>query len=171
MRQTFAKMRRSTKKLSPATIDSIDRALLRIVQLDGRITNAELAARVGLSPAACHKRLKRLETTGVIRQYAALLDPEVGGRSQSAFVHIALERQNSDGFEAFEQAVLACSQIIECHLMTGEYDYLLHVLFRDAEEYERLHRNVLSRLPNVTRINSGFAIRRVRHTTAIPLDA
>ncbi|MFT3723384.1 MAG: Lrp/AsnC family transcriptional regulator [Hyphomonadaceae bacterium] len=159
-----------TKKLSPAAIDAKDRVLLGIVQLDGRITNADLAARVGLSPAACHKRLKRLETSGVIRQYAALIDPDVGGRSQSAFVHIALDRQNSDGFEAFERAVLACPQIIECHLMTGEYDYLLHILFRDAEEYEHLHRSVLSRLPNVTRINSGFAIRRVRRSTAIPLE-
>ena len=144
--------------------------MLRVLQVDGRITNADLAERVGLSPAACHKRLRRLETIGAIRQYVALVNPTVCGRSQIVFVQITLERQDNEDLEAFERAVVAHPQIIECHLMTGGYDYLVHLLVRDAEDYERIHRGVLTRLPGVARINSSFAIREVRRTTAAPID-
>lgn len=157
-------------ELSPHSIDNIDRAMLRILQADGRITNAELAGRVGLSPAACHKRLHRLEAIEAIRRYVALINPKVCGRTQTVFVRITLEGQEGADLEAFEREVSRHSQILECHLMTGDFDYLLHVLVRDAEEYEQLHRSLLTRLPGVARVNSSFAIRQVRRTTALPLD-
>jgi len=142
-----------------------------VLQTDGRITNAELATRIGLSPAACHKRLRRLESVGAIKGYAALINPKVSGYGQTVFVQITLERQDNADLEAFERAVSAHPQIIQCHLMTGGYDYLLHLLVRDAEDYEQIHRGVLTRLPAVARINSSFAIREIRRTTVMPIDA
>jgi len=159
------------KDLSSQSVDATDRSILRLLQSDGRMTNADLAERVSLSPAACHKRLRRLEAIGAIRQYVALINPKVCGRSQIVFVQITLERQDSEDLEAFERAVIAQPQILECHLMTGGFDYLLHLLVRDAEDYERIHRQVLTRLPKVARITSSFAIREVRRTTAIPIEA
>jgi Lrp/AsnC family leucine-responsive transcriptional regulator len=158
------------KDLSALSIDTIDRSILRTLQFDGRITNTALAERVALSPAACHKRHRRLEAMGAIKQYVALINPKLSGRSQIAFVQITLERQDSEDLEAFEREVIAHPQIIECHLMTGNFDYLLHILVRDPEEYENIHRSVLTRLPSVARITSSFAIREVRRTTAIPID-
>lgn len=156
--------------LSHRSLDSVDRRILRLLQADGRMSNADLAERVGLSPAACHRRLKALEASGAITGYVALVDPRVGGRTQTAFVQITLSGQDGDDLEAFETAVTAHPQILACYLMTGSYDYLLHVLIRDAEEYELLHRKVLTRLPKVTRVTSSFAIRQVCHTHAVPLD-
>lgn len=160
-----------TKDLSPHAIDAMDRSILRALQSDGRITNADLAERVALSPAACHKRVRRLETIGAIRRYVALIDPKVSGLTQIVFVQITLERQDNEDIEAFERAVITHPQIVSCHLMTGGYDYLLHLLVRDAEDYEKIHRGVLTRLPGVARINSAFAIREVRRTTAVPIEA
>lgn len=156
--------------ISPRLTDTIDRAILKILQANGRISNADLAARVGLSPAACHKRLKALEASGTIRKYVALLDPKVIGRTQTVFVQITLESQDAEDLECFENAIAAHPQILACYLMTGQYDYLLHVLIRDAEEYEQLHRRVLTRLPKVARVTSSFAIRQVCQTTALPFD-
>ena len=107
---------------------------------------------------------------GAITRYVALIDPRVSGRSQNVFVQITLERQDNEDLEAFERAVASQPQIIQCHLMTGGYDYLLHLLVRDVEDYERIHRGVLTRLPGVARISSSFALREVRRTTAIPID-
>lgn len=157
------------KNISPSDIDTIDRNILRRMQDDGRITNAELADLVGLSAAACHKRVKRLDGLGIIRGYTAIIDPRVAGYNQSAFVHITLHSQGSDTIEAFEHAVTRSPQIIECHLMTGDYDYLLHVIIRDAQEYEQLHRDILTKLPGVARLTSSFALRTVRRTSKIPV--
>lgn len=151
-------------------IDRIDRSILRELQRNGRITNADLAETVGLSAAACHKRVKRLEAAKVIKDYTAIIDPQAVGYSQSAFVRIALNSQGNDTIEAFETEVLKCPQILECHLMTGDYDYLLHVIVKDAQEYERLHRDVLTKLPSVSRLTSSFALRRVRRTSEIPME-
>jgi DNA-binding Lrp family transcriptional regulator len=159
------------KNISPSEIDTIDRNILRRIQDNGRITNAELAEQVGLSAAACHKRVKRLDTLGVIQAYTAIIDPRAAGYTQSAFVHITLHTQGSDTIEAFERAVTDSPQIIECHLMTGDYDYLLHVIIRDAQEYEQLHRDILTKLPGVARLTSSFALRTVRRTSKIPIPS
>jgi len=150
-------------------MDGIDRSILRQLQANGRVTNADLAHLVGLSPAACHKRVKRLETNGAIQEYTAIIDPVVSGYKQNAFVQITLDSQGSGTIEAFEAAVVLCPQIIECHLMTGDYDYLLHVIIEDAQEYERLHRDVLTKLPGVTRLTSSFVLRTVRRTSKVPV--
>jgi Lrp/AsnC family transcriptional regulator, leucine-responsive regulatory protein len=159
-----------SNQITSHAIDAIDRSILRCLQHDGRISNVELSERVGLSPAACHKRLKALESNGAIAKYVALINPRISGRTQIAFVQITLESQEGEDLENFERSITTCPQILACYLMTGTYDYLLHVLIKDADEYEQLHRSVLTRLPKVARVTSNFAIRQVRQTTAIPLD-
>ncbi|MEM6536901.1 MAG: Lrp/AsnC family transcriptional regulator [Pseudomonadota bacterium] len=162
-------MEENSKNLYASGITTIDREILRALQNDGRMTNAELAKKVGLSPAACHKRVKRLEADGTIKHYCAVIDRRTAGYPQSVFVQITLEGQGSDALEAFELAVVDYPEIIECHLMTGAYDYLLHVITKDAEEYESLHRDILTKLPGVSRLTSSFALRTVRQTSEIPI--
>ena len=164
-------MTKKPKNISPNDIDAIDRNILRRLQDNGRITNAELAEQVGLSAAACHKRVKQLDNLCVIQAYTAIIDPRAAGYNQSAFVQITLHTQGSDTIEAFERAVTKSPQIIECHLMTGDYDYLLHVIIRDTQEYEHLHRDILTKLPGVARLTSSFALRTVRRTSKIPIPS
>jgi len=159
----------SSNNIRPITLDAIDYNILRALQRNGRITNANLAELVHLSPAACHKRVKRLDDEGVIQSYTALIDRRIVGFAQSAFVQITLISQGSEAIEAFEQSVVKCPQIIECHLMTGGYDYLLHVIIQNAEHYEQLHRDILTKLPGVARLTSSFALRTVRRTSEVPL--
>lgn len=158
-----------SKKLHLFDVDAIDRNILRGLQSNGRVTNADLAESIGLSPAACHKRVKRLEEGGIIQSYTAIIDRRAAGCSQSVFVQITLESQGSEALEAFETTVVNCPQIVECHLMTGDYDYQLHVIVMDAEEYEQLHRDLLTKLPGVARLTSSFALRTVRRTSEVPI--
>lgn len=151
------------------SIDTIDRSILRRLQADGRMTNADLAVAIGLSPAACHKRLKRLEEDGVIEGYAAIVSRSAINLAQSVFVQITLESQGREELEAFERAVAQCSRIVECHLMTGDQDYLLHVVVQDAADYEQLHKDVLTTLPGVDRLRSSFSLRTVRRRAALPI--
>jgi len=151
-------------------IDTIDHAILSRLQTDGRISNADLAAIVGLSPSACLRRVRALEESGVIENYVALLNLGASGRPQSVFVQITLHSQESHDLEAFEREVVAQRQVMECYLMTGDADYLLRVIVRDAAEYEGLHRHFLTRLPGVDRVKSSFALRTLIKKTQIPLD-
>lgn len=142
-------------------IDRIDRALIRALRREARITNAALAAEVGLSPSACLRRVKALEEAGVIRGYTALVAGPAAGARQVVIVRISLARQTEDILNAFEAEVLKHPEIRHCYLMTGEEDYLLHLETEGPGDYERIHKEILSRLPGVTRINSSFAIRTV----------
>jgi len=142
-------------------LDRIDRQILALLQRDGRLTNAALAEQVHLSPSACLRRVQRLERDGVIAGYIALLDPAAVGRSTSVFVEVSLSSQREDALAAFEQAVRDCPDIFECHLMSGGSDYLLRVAVESTQEYERIHKQHLSRLPNVARIRSSFVLRTV----------
>jgi Lrp/AsnC family leucine-responsive transcriptional regulator len=142
-------------------LDRIDRSILELLQQDGRLTNAALAEKVHLSPSACLRRVQRLEQTGVIDRYVAVLDPAAIGRPTSVFVEVTLNSQREEALNAFEQAVRACPEVLECHLMSGGSDYLLHVAVENTQDYERLHKQNLSRLPNVARIRSSFALRTV----------
>lgn len=151
--------------------DAKDHQILEILQGDGRITNAQLAERVCLSPSACLRRVQMLEEAGVIAGYVALLDPERVGRALTVFVEISLERQTDAAFDAFEAAVAACPEVVHCALMAGDTDYLLEVAVADSKDYERLHRHLLARLPGAARIRSRFCIRTVCKRTALPLDA
>ena len=148
-------------------IDDTDRRLLTVLQKHGRITNAELSERVHLSPSACHRRVQRLEAAGVIRGWVALLDPRAVDRRSTVFVEIKLSSQSEEVLAAFERAVGLIPDVLECHLMAGTADYLLKILARDTEDFARIHRRHLSRLPGVAQMQSSFALRTVVSTTAI----
>ncbi len=152
--------------MQPPVLDSLDRKMLRLLRADGRMSNADLAAAIGLSPSACLRRLRLLESSGAIRGYTAILaDP--GPQSRTVvIVQITLERQTEDAFNRFEAAVRQCPEVCECYLMTGVSDYLIRVEARDAADYERIHKEQLSRMPGVARIQSAFAIRTVVRGTA-----
>lgn len=151
-------------------IDATDIRLLDLVQRDAELTAAQLSERLHLSPSACHRRLQRLERAGVIRGRVALLDARAIGRRATVFVEISLASQADELLDAFEAAVARIPDVLECHLMTGAYDYLLKVVARDSEDFARIHRAHLARLPGVARVQSSFALKTVSATTALPID-
>lgn len=150
-------------------IDAMDRRILAILQQDGRITNADLAAAVHLSASASHRRVQRLEAEGVIRAYVALLDPRRLARLTTVFVEITLSGQATELLEAFERAARSIPDLLECHLMAGTADYLLKLVVEDTDDFARIHREYLTRLPGVAQMHSSFALRTVAQTTALPL--
>jgi Lrp/AsnC family leucine-responsive transcriptional regulator len=150
-------------------LDATDRRLLTVLQKDGRMTNAELSERVNLSPSACHRRVQRLEAEGFIAGYVALLDARKMGRPTTVFVEITLQGQADDLLDAFEREVKKVPDILECHLMAGTADYLLKVVAEDTEDFARIHRQYLARLPGVAQMHSSFALKTVSRTTAIPV--
>jgi len=152
-----------------AQLDSIDRMLLNELQADGRLSNVQLAQRVHLSPSACLRRVKQLEERGVIDRYVALLNPKAVGRAGSSFTIINLEGSNPKLLQAFEQAVRDAPDILDCYYVAGSNDYLLRFAYRDAEDLERFHAEVLTRLPGVARLNSMLVLRTVKRGTALPL--
>jgi DNA-binding Lrp family transcriptional regulator len=152
-------------------LDRYDRAILGALQQDGRISNVQLAARVHLSESACLRRVRVLEQDGLIERYVALLNQKKAGVGGTVFVHIALRREEQSELAAFEKAVQDIPEIMECYLMTGEFDYLLRVVVSDMADFERLHNEALTRLPGVARVNSSVAIRTVTKTTELPLVA
>lgn len=151
-------------------LDGIDHSILSSLQEDGRLTNAELAERIGLSASACHRRVRRLETDGVIERYAAVLDRQLVGRGVSVFVEISLESQREELLDSFEAAVGQIPHVMSCHLMAGNADYLVHVTCADVADYETIHREHIAVLPGVTSVRSSFAIRTVIDTTALDLE-
>ncbi|NTG48711.1 Lrp/AsnC family transcriptional regulator [Agrobacterium rhizogenes] len=142
-------------------LDAMDRSILRVLQQNARITNAELAEKVGLSPSACSRRLDILEKDGVIGGYHARLSHKALDYKMIAMVHISLSGQFAKTLSEFEAAVKLCPNVLGCYLMSGEYDYILRIAARDLEDYERIHRDWLSALPHVVKINSSFALREV----------
>ncbi len=152
-------------------LDSIDRAILRALQRRGRISNLELAEAVNLSASACHRRVQRLESSGLIRDYVALLDPRKLGVPATIFVEITLQGQSDEILDAFETAVARIPDVLECHLMAGTADYILKVVAESTEDFARIHRQHLTRLPGVAQMQSSFALRTVLKTTALPVWA
>ncbi len=150
-------------------LDATDRRILRVLQRQGRVTNAELAEMVNLSPSACHRRVQRLEADGIIADYVALLDPKRIGRPTVVFVEISLSGQRDDILDAFEREVARVPDVLECHLMAGSADYLLKIIAADTEDFARIHRQYLSRLPGVAQMQSSFALRTVVKTTALDI--
>jgi Lrp/AsnC family transcriptional regulator, leucine-responsive regulatory protein len=148
-------------------IDATDRRILNVLQKEGRITNAELSERVNLSPSACHRRTQRLENEGYIAAFVALLDARKLGRATTVFVEITLQGQAEELLDAFEKEVARIPHILECHLMAGSADYLLKIMVEDTEDFARIHRQFLSRLPGVRQMQSSFALRTVLMTTAM----
>jgi len=150
-------------------IDKYDRAILDHLQKDGRISNVQLAGKVNLSESATLRRVRALEEEGLIEGYVALLSQKRMGLSGNVFVHIGLHREEQSELAAFESAVQHIPEVMECYLMTGEFDYLLRVVVSDMADFERLHKESLTRLPGVARVNSSVTIRTVRKTTVLPL--
>ncbi len=150
-------------------LDSIDRSILVALQKRGRMSNADLSEKVNLSPSACHRRVQRLEKEGFIKDYVALLDPRKLGRPSTAFVEITLSGQADEVLEAFEREVAKVPDVLECHLMAGTADYLLKVVAQDTDDFARIHRRYLARLPGVAQMQSSFALRTVFKTTALPV--
>ena len=142
-------------------IDSWDRHILAVLQEDSALSMAELAERVGLSPSACSRRLDILEKSGVINGYHARVSPKALDYKMIAIVHISLSGQFAKTLAEFEAAVKLCPNVLVCYLMSGEYDYILRVAAKDLEDYERIHRDWLSALPHVVKINSSFALREI----------
>ena len=151
-------------------LDPTDVAILKVLQADGRITNAELAERVNLSASAALRRTRALEEAGVIDGYVALVDPDTVGRPTSVFVEISLASQREEELDAFEEAIRRTPEVMECHLMAGDADYLVKVQCADVADYERIHRQYLAVLPGVTRLRTSFALRTVLATTSVDLD-
>ncbi len=152
-----------------SSLDSTDRRLLRVLQKRGRISNADLADQVNLSASACHRRVQRLEADGYIKGYVALLDARKLGVSATVFVEITLSTQADDVLEAFERAVARIPDVLECHLTAGTADYILKIVAENTEDFARIHRQYLTRLPGVAKMQSSFALRTVCNTTALPV--
>ncbi len=151
-------------------IDNFDKSILSALQADGRISNVQLAEQVNLSESACLRRVRALEDAGYIDRYVALVSQPAVGLSGNVFVHIGLHREEESELAAFEDAVRNIPEVMECFLMTGEFDYLLRVVVSDMADFERLHRYALTRLPGVARVNSSVAIRTVQKKTELPLN-
>ncbi len=151
-------------------LDRFDIAILREIQADGRISNRDLAERVGLSPAPCWRRLRGLEENHVISGYAALLDSEKLGLTIVAFAHISLENHHARTVSEFDRAVQSSNEVLECYMTSGEYDYMLKVLAADMSHYEQFLSDVLMQIPAVRNVSTSFALRHKKLTTALPLS-
>ena len=154
---------------APVELDDIDRHILQALQADGRLSNVDLAARVHLSPSACLRRVKALEDAGVIDRYVALVNPRTVGRLGTSYTIINLESTQPARLEAFEAAVRQQPEILDCFYVAGSNDYLVRFIYRDAQDLERFHSEVLARLPGVMRSNSMLVLRTVKRTTALAL--
>ncbi len=150
-------------------LDEIDRRILENLQNDARMANVTLAEKVGLSPSPCLRRVGRLEKTGVIKGYATLVDAEAAGLPVSIFVNVTLEKQVEGALETFENDIRAQPEVMECYLMTGDFDYLLRVVTADLQAYERFLMEHLTRVPGVASIKSSIALKQVAYRTALPI--
>lgn len=150
-------------------LDRTDLRILALLQRNGRATNSEIAESVNLSPSACLRRIQKLEADGVIAGYAALVDPQAVGLGLQAFVRVQLEKHGSDAVEHFVDSVQSWSEVIACHALTGEMDYLLHIVVSDLEHFSQF---LLDRLLNgsgVADVNSSFVLRTVKQTRELPI--
>jgi Lrp/AsnC family leucine-responsive transcriptional regulator len=149
--------------------DRTDLRLLALLQRDGRASNADLAAQVNLSPSACLRRIQRLEATGVVAGYAAQLDPQALGLGLQAFVRVQLEKHGADGIDRFIGHVQGWDEVVACHALTGDMDYLLHVYVRDLEHFSRFLLDHLLNASGVADVNSSFVLRTVKASGGLPL--
>ena len=151
-------------------LDALDKAILAALVDDGRRTQVDLAERVPLSPTAIARRIRALEDAGVIEGYQAKVSRKALGLTMTVVVQISLKSQNEELLAAFEKAAAAAPSVVSCHLMSGDDDYLITVLARDLSDYERIHKEELSRLPGVVRLKSSFALREIA-SRALPVSS
>ena len=153
-----------------AEIDKLDKIILKMLQAASQQPLTEIAAKAGLSPSTCHRRIKAMEDQGLITGYTATLDRKQLGFANEFFVEVSLAAQAEETLEKFEKAVQRVPEILECHLMSGQFDYLLRIVARDAEDYERIHRTKVARLPGLQRIQSSLALRTVKAGSGFPIE-
>ena len=150
-------------------LDRFDKAILQALQLDGRVSNAALAERLSLSESACLRRVRALEESGLVEGYTALINQQKAGCPVNVFVNITLDRQDETDLRRFEEAVRKIPEVMECYLMTGDYDYVVRVVVADTADFERLHSKHLTRLPGVARVHSSFALRTIQKSRELPI--
>ena len=155
--------------MTKSSLDRTDLRILEVLQADGRITNADLAGQVNLSASACLRRVQRLEQDGVITGYAAQVDPRAVGLGLQAFVRVQLERHDAESIAHFVQRVAESKEVVACHALTGDMDYLLHVVVEDLDHFSRFLLDRLLNESGVADVNSSFVLRTVKQTHALPL--
>ena len=151
------------------SLDGTDRAILQLLQADGRIRNADVARRVGLSAPATHARMKRLEDAGVIRQFATVLDREKLGYDMVCFISVSLQLHQFEAIERFKELVRDMPEVLECHHITGEFDYLLKAVFRNRNELQQFIVNRLTPIPGMARITTSLVLVEIKATSALPV--
>ena len=154
----------------PYTLDNTDRRILRVIQEEARVSNSDVAERVGLSPSPCWRRVRTLEENGVIERYVTLVNAKAVGLPINVFATVTLEKQAESALELFEKAVKKRPEVMECNLMTGEFDYLLRVVVPDLAAYERFLMDHLTRIKGIASIKSSFSLKQVSYKTALPLS-
>src|ERR1700741_1996822 len=152
-------------------LDRTDIGILNSLQENARITNADLARSVNLSPTPCFNRVRALEKLGLFKQQVTLLNPEPLGPRINVFIQVSLEKQVEDALTRFEQAISERPEVMECYLMTGDADYLLRVVMPDMQTLERFIVDHLTKIPGISNIRSSFALKQVRYKTALPLPS
>lgn len=153
----------------PVELDDYDRKILRALQENADYSMADLGNMIGLSHTPCWRRLKRLETEGVIRGKVTLLDPKLLNLGVTVHAYITIKHHDASSLEAFENAILTIPEVVECYSTSGDKDYVLRVVVENVEHYERLMKETLIHLPNIGSINSAFALKQVKFTTQLPI--
>ena len=153
----------------PIKLDAIDRRILRALQRNSNQTNAELAQQAGLSPTPCLRRVHLLEEQGVIDAYVALLNPAAVDLRFTAFVRVKLERQDKKTVEHFAREMEQAPEVLECHLMAGSYDYLLRVIARDLDDYQRFQMETLTQIEGVRNVETEIPLKRIKQTVRLPI--
>lgn len=153
-----------------ADVDETDKAILQLLQADGRVSNAEIARRIGLSAPATHARIKRLEQAGVIRRYATLLDREAMGFDMVCFINVSLQLHQFTAIERFKELVQDMPEVLECHHITGEFDYLLKAVFRNRDELQEFVVNKLTPIPGMAQINTSLVLIEIKATQQLPIE-
>ncbi len=152
------------------SLDETDKTILSLLQADGRVSNAEVARRVGLSAPATHARVRRLERAGVIRQHATLLDREAMGFDMVCFINVSLQLHQYEAIERFKELVQDMPEVLECHHITGEFDYLLKAVFRNRDELQEFVVNKLTPIPGMARINTSLVLIEIKATQQLPIE-
>lgn len=151
-----------------AQLDSLDWSILAQLQADASLAVHEIGERVGLSHNACWRRIRRLEDSGMIARRVALLDPAKIGLATTVFVAVRTSRHDPEWLEAFARGVASIDEVIECHRMAGDVDYLLKLVVRDIAHYDRIYRKLIAAVPDLADVSSSFSMERMKHTTALP---
>lgn len=155
--------------MSKIKLDRIDAQLLNAIQIDGKITNTELADKVGLSPSPCLRRVRALESCGVIKRYVGILDPKLIGLTINGFVTVRLKNQGREALKEFEEIIQTYKEVMECYLMTGTSDYFLRISVQDLDRYEQFLIDKITTIPSVGNIESSFSLKQVVYRTEMPV--